>query len=312
MPTSKTPKQPYQINTQGIDLLFGADDEAPPPQSIPLKSIQLPPQQPRRYFDPQKLESLITSIQQQGILQPLIVRPLDDEHYELVAGERRYRAAQTLALDTVPVVIRTFSNEEAWEIALLENLQREDLNPVEETEAILQLLANRLQITSDEVIALINLTAHPKRDSVHNVMHSEQWLQLESIFTTLGRVTPNSFRVNRLPLLKLPDEIKDALNQGQIDYTKAKAIASLKDPQQRRDLLEKAVTQSLSLSQIKEEITTLSRQAASTPIITPQKTLSDTYQRLKNAQLWKDPQKWKKAQTLLKKLEELIEENVSN
>jgi ParB family transcriptional regulator, chromosome partitioning protein len=107
---------------------------------ISLRSIKTR-EQPRHYFDPEKLEQLVQSIAQHGILEPLLVRPLETNQYELVAGERRYRAALKLGLSEVPVVIRQLNDEEATQLALIENLQREDLNPIEETEGILQLLA---------------------------------------------------------------------------------------------------------------------------------------------------------------------------
>ena len=89
----------------------------------------MPKKQPRRYFDPDRQAQLIKSVQEHGILEPLLVRPLADGLYELVAGERRYRAAQELGLKEVPVVIREFDDKQALQVALIENLQREDLNP---------------------------------------------------------------------------------------------------------------------------------------------------------------------------------------
>jgi ParB family chromosome partitioning protein len=90
------------------------------------------------------MQELVESVQQHGVLQPLLVRSRSDDQYELVAGERRYRAAKEVQLAEVPVVIRELSDEEAMQLSLIENLCREDLNPVEETEGILQLLALRL------------------------------------------------------------------------------------------------------------------------------------------------------------------------
>jgi ParB family chromosome partitioning protein len=115
-----------------------------PPVKVKLESIHLPKEQPRKYFDPQAQQKIIASVQQHGILQPLLVRPLSTGSYELVAGERRYRAAQEVGLAEVPIVVRDLSDEEAFQLALIENLQREDLNPIEETEGILHLLAIRL------------------------------------------------------------------------------------------------------------------------------------------------------------------------
>ncbi len=134
-----------QIRNRPKDPLFG-EEPTRENQSISLEQIQLPTLQPRRYFDEQALNELVTSIKQHGILQPLLVRPLKGGKYELVAGERRYRAAHTAGLTEVPVVIRELNENEALQLALIENLQREDLNPVEETEGILQLLSLRLQL----------------------------------------------------------------------------------------------------------------------------------------------------------------------
>ena len=136
------------------------------PQSIPLEQIILPPTQPRRYFDPEALKQLTESIKQHGILQPLLVRPLDSEKHELVAGERRYRAAQELGLKVVPVVIRQLDDNAAFQLALIENLLREDLNPVEETEGILQLLALKLGRNVEDIPPLLRRWQHERKESV--------------------------------------------------------------------------------------------------------------------------------------------------
>ncbi|MHC5675723.1 ParB/RepB/Spo0J family partition protein [Nostoc sp.] len=134
--------------------------------SLPLDQIILPPNQPRRYFDSEALKQLTESIKQHGILQPLLVRPLDGEKHELVAGERRYRAAQELGLQVVPVVIRELDDNAAFQLALIENLLREDLNPVEETEGILQLLALKLGRNVDEIPPLLRRLQHERKESV--------------------------------------------------------------------------------------------------------------------------------------------------
>jgi ParB family chromosome partitioning protein len=123
--------------------------------TIKLSDIVLPQQQPRRYFDPQALKELVSSVKQHGILQPLLVRPLGSGKYELVAGERRLRAAQEVKLEVVPVVVRELSDDQAFQLALIENLQRSDLNPVEETEGILHLLAIRLHCDVEAVKSLL-------------------------------------------------------------------------------------------------------------------------------------------------------------
>ncbi|MGJ3248538.1 MAG: ParB/RepB/Spo0J family partition protein [Elainellaceae cyanobacterium] len=160
--------------------------------------FHLSTQQPRRYFDPKALQDLAVSIRTHGILTPLLVRPVGKDGYELVAGERRFRLAQELGLEEVPVQIRELSDTEAAEVALLENLQREDLNPVEETEGILELLERKLQKSKEEILALLNCAAHPKRASVQNVLHSPEWKTVEAVFTSVGRFSPNSFRASRV------------------------------------------------------------------------------------------------------------------
>jgi ParB family chromosome partitioning protein len=155
------------IRRKQTDKPFGGQITTPPPApwlsspdaelpyatetQIKLSDIVLPPQQPRRYFDPQALKELVSSVKQHGILQPLLVRPLGSGKYELVAGERRYRAG----LEVVPVVVRELSDDQAFQLALIENLQREDLNPVEETEGILHLLGIRLHCDVEAVKSLL-------------------------------------------------------------------------------------------------------------------------------------------------------------
>ncbi|MHC5914702.1 MAG: ParB/RepB/Spo0J family partition protein [Nostoc sp.] len=136
--------------------------------TIPLDQISLPPTQPRRYFDSEALKQLTESIKQHGILQPLLVRPLDGEKHELVAGERRYRAALSIGLKEVPVVIRELDDNAAFQLALIENLLREDLNPVEETEGILHLLALKLGRNVDEIPPLLRRLQHERKEAANS------------------------------------------------------------------------------------------------------------------------------------------------
>ena len=136
--------------------------------SMPIDQISLPPNQPRRYFDSEALKQLTESIKQHGILQPLLVRPLDGEKHELVAGERRYRAALSIGLKEVPVVIRELDDNAAFQLALIENLLREDLNPVEETEGILQLLALKLGRNVEEIPPLLRRLQHERKEAANS------------------------------------------------------------------------------------------------------------------------------------------------
>lgn len=277
-------------------------------QSLLITQIHLPAHQPRRYFSIQGMESLIASIREHGILQPLLVRPLESDNYELIAGERRYRAAQTLGMEQVPVIIRHFNDQDAFQVALLENLQREDLNPVEETEAILQLLSIRLECSQGEVISLLNHIANlqkQKTETTNNVVRN-QWEMVEKIFSVIGRVTPDSFRSHRLPLLNLPKDVLETLRQGQLEYTKARIIAQLKDEDQRHQLLMKTIEENLSVRDIKSYIQSVQPPKSSQSNILTNR-MKSAYQRVKQAKIWEDPNKAKVLEKLLGQIEALLE-----
>jgi len=230
--------------------LFGDVESPSAPNMIVITRIRLPAQQPRRYFDPQKMEQLVLSVKEHGILEPLLVRTLDEsDFYELVAGERRYRAAKEAGLTDVPAVIRNLTDEQAVQLALIENLQREDLNPIEETEGVLQLLALKLEMSVDEIPKLLYRMQHQAKGKVaHNVMGSSENEAVQAVFASLGTMTWESFVNNRLPLLNLPEDVLEALQQGKIAYTKAQAIARVKNEEQRRDILKEAIAQDLSFA----------------------------------------------------------------
>jgi ParB family chromosome partitioning protein len=290
---------------RGVEDLLTMDVELPT-TTVNIDKIRLPVKQPRRYFDPEKLNQLVQSVKEHGILQPLLVRAVNDE-FELVAGERRLRAAKEAGLTEVPIISKELSDIQTLQIALVENLQREDLNPVEETEGILELLRIELDVNSGEVISILNQVANAKKrnlDLTENV--SRQLEIIESVLQNVGRFTAESFRTSRLPLLNLPDDVLETLRQGQLEYTKARAIAKLKDDGERRELLDKVLNENLSLSDIKQLVKEL------TPgKITVKETLNAKYseigKRLKNAQVWEDAKKTKKLEKLLGDLEQLLE-----
>lgn len=295
---------------KGLDSLFGSEPNNFS-QQIPIPSIVLPNQQPRRYFDSQKMAHLVQSIKEHGVLEPLLVRVTPQlDIYELVAGERRYRAAIAAGLTEVPVTVRELSDEDALQIALIENLQREDLNPVEETEGILQLLAFKLICSVSEVPKLLyrlqnerfgdkangNVTINPKIDVI------------ESVFTGLGLMSWESFIRNRLPLLKLPTNILESLRQGQIAYTKANAIAQVKDEQQRQLILNETISKNLSLTQIKERITSMNCTRVGSEPKSFKTRIKDAYRLVEKSKVWEDPKKQKKLEKLLIQIETLISE----
>lgn len=277
------------------------------PLTVDLAKIVLPKQQPRRYFDPAKMQQLAASVQQHGILEPLLVRPLKDG-YELIAGERRYRAAKDVGLNEVPVVVREMSDQDALQIAIVENLQREDLNPLEETEGIMTLLSMQLQISQQEVSQLLHRLAKSSDNVVGK--DAEQLATINIVFDAVGGMDWKSFASHRLPLMNLPETILDALREGKIEYTKARAIARVKDVEQQEALLKEAVSQNLSLSQIKEKVSELKATTTEeTKSSYPLKSRFDTTYRLsKRSKVWNDPKKQKKLEKLLAELESLFSE----
>ena len=212
----------------------------------------LPSPQPRRRFE--ALEALAQSIREKGVLQPLLVRPLGDGRYAIVAGERRYRAAKMAGLSEVPVRVLEISEKEARLLALVENLQREDLNPYEETLGVLELLSEDLGKTKEEVVSLLERMRKEKRGVVaRNVSGTPEAQRVEEVFRTLGRMEWESFVRTRLPLLGLPEDLKEALEAGAIPYTAALELKKVKDEALRRELLE-AARAGLSLRELKARV----------------------------------------------------------
>jgi ParB family chromosome partitioning protein len=303
--------EPYAAIKKPVDLLFGSSATQPleqtnVPNTIAITQIKLPPSQPRRYFDPEKLEELSRSIKELGILEPLLVRPLTEGDYELVAGERRYKAASMAGLTEVPVVVREMDDVITHQVRLVENLQREDLNPLEETEGILELLALRLETNQGEVVKLLQKMDNEAKGKITpNVMGSPQGLVIEELFATLLRMKWDSFVKNRLPLLNLPQDTLFVLRQGKIEYTKARAIARVGDEQTRKQLLEDALAYNLSLNEIKRKIKEIEQQVKpQIPSIKDQ--VDNTFRRLKQSKVWDDPKKKAKVEKLLAQLDALI------
>jgi ParB family transcriptional regulator, chromosome partitioning protein len=290
--------------TSGI---FSKTESMSAAQSASIDSIKISVHQPRQYFSETAMAELINSVKAHGILQPLLVRPLGNSEYELVAGERRYRAAKALGLANVPVTVRQMSDMEAKQFALLENLQRQDLNPVEETEGVLDLLSVVLEIDRSSVVSLLSQSARSNTDAAE--ISSPAWQKAIGIFDTLG-LTPESFRVNRLPLLNLPKDILNAVKQGEIEYTKARAINMLPDEELRQELLKTAIGGGWSLQQIRSYVKdTKATTKTETPISkseTPESQLSSIMSKIRSQKAWEDAAKWKKIQALMKKLDDII------
>ncbi|CDZ95264.1 ParB/RepB/Spo0J family partition protein [Pseudomonas saudiphocaensis] len=168
-------------------------------QELPLDVIQRGKYQPRRDIDPVTLEELAQSIKAQGVMQPIVVRAIGGGRYEIIAGERRWRASQQAGLEKIPALIRDVSDEAAIAMALIENIQREDLNPIEEAVA-LQRLQQEFQLTQQQVADAVGKS----------------------------RVTVS----NLLRLIALPDEIKTLLSHGDLEMGHARALLGLPAEQQ--------------------------------------------------------------------------------
>lgn len=302
MATKKSTRVAPQLRT--LDAYLG-NSSLKDASTLPIDDIQLPKQQPRKYFDAGKLDQLVRSISEHGVLEPLLVRPLPDDKYELVAGERRLRAASQAGLETIPVISRELDDQQALQVSLMENLQREDLNPLEETEAVLELLALSLQVKPDKIVSILHSSYNAKqRGQELNQNVLIQLEKIENLLAEIGRFSSGTFRSSRLPLLKLPSEILTALRSGQIEYTKAQAISRIRDNRSRKRILKEAIEQNLSLTQIRQKVRSL--QNKSEPVDSLQSRMKQVYMRFKKAKTLEDPRKKKKIEKLMEQLESLL------
>lgn len=204
---------------KGLGLLVGeADAETAgmrPDSTLPIDKVQPNKGQPRKRFNHDELAELADSIKQNGILQPLLVRKQGD-HYEIVAGERRYQAARLAGLDEVPVIIKEISDEEVFKLALIENLQRSDLTPLEEAQGYRQLI-------------------------------KEKGLTQEELAKALSK--SRSAITNTLRLLDLPQEVQELVDDGKLTAGHARAILAVPSEEGRIKLAEKVVSERLSVRQ---------------------------------------------------------------
>ncbi|MGI1679471.1 MAG: ParB/RepB/Spo0J family partition protein [Cellvibrionaceae bacterium] len=182
---------------------------------IPVELIQRGKYQPRRDIQTEALEELAESIKAQGVMQPIVIRPIDNDRYEIIAGERRWRAAQLAGLDKIPAVIKDVPDEAAIAMALIENIQREDLNPMEEAFA-LKRLQDEFELTHQEVAAAVGKS----RTTVTNLLR----------------------------LISLSDEVRKLLEHGDIEMGHARALLTL-DDQEQKELAREVVNKGLSVRQ---------------------------------------------------------------
>ena len=215
-PTTPSPSSPETTQPPSAESRSALEVE--------IGKIRPCPSQPRKDFDRQPLEELAESIKINGIIQPLVARQTDDGQLELIAGERRWRAAQIAGLDTVPVIIRLANDAQVLELALVENLQREDLNPIEEAQGY-ALLIDAFNLTQEE---------------------------------TAQRVGKSRTAItNSLRLLNLPVQTLDHLRAGRLTVGHAKVILGIEDANHQNLTAERAIKDSLSVRQTEELIVDL-------------------------------------------------------
>lgn len=195
---------------------------------LPVEAIERNPEQPRKRFEDAKLEELAASIRQHGIVEPILVRK-DGARYRILAGERRWRAAQRAGLKEIPAILREATDREAFELALVENLQRADLNAIEEAEA-------------------------------YEVLLSDHGLTQEAIATRVGK--ERSTVTNALRLLKLPEEVRESVRGGQLDMGHARALLGLDDAEALRKVAQKVIQEGLSVRATEALVRGLSRKGS--------------------------------------------------
>lgn len=204
---------------KGLDAIFAENTTESGSGAVELKISELEPnrEQPRREFDEKAMAELADSIAQHGLLQPLLVRPLFGGGYQIVAGERRWRAARMAGLSEVPAVVREMSDHEVMELALIENLQREDLTPLEEANGY-QTLLDKYGMTQEEVAK------------------------------TVGKSRPAV--ANALRLLHLPEAIREMVERGELSAGHARTLLAFPDEASMLEAAQKAVEQGLSVREL--------------------------------------------------------------
>jgi ParB family chromosome partitioning protein len=231
---------------KGLDALISgaAKEKQKGIMTIEIENIKSNIMQPRKTFNPEKLDELIKSIKEKGVIQPVIVKELEEGKYELIAGERRFRAAERAGLRSIPAVVKNVSPVEQLEIALIENIQREDLNPVEESQAYKQLMEG-YRLTQEELADKLG----KNRATVTNILR----------------------------LLKLPSEIQRYLVTGEISTGHAKVLLGIEEASKQKAYSEQVVKKSLSVRELENLIKKESRKrpAKIKPVMPEIKTIED-------------------------------------
>lgn len=221
---------------------------------LPLSELVVRPNQPRRRFE--QLEELAASIREYGVLEPLLVRQRGGK-YEIISGERRYRAAELAGLNQVPAIVIEADDKLAGAIAIIENLQRQELNPFEETIAILGLLELELGLDRDGVVRrLYRMERAQRREGLPEPGDD----RISKLFEALGQQLA-SFVKNRLPLLRLPEDLRACLQEGKIPYNAALLLKQLEDVNLRQQLIAE-IEAGLSIRQLALRIQMLKKKPA--------------------------------------------------
>ena len=217
------PRDGQSLASSGTNPKFGEGNNGA--QEIPIGVIVPNPHQPRLHFDEVKLDELVQSIKEHGILQPLVVSELGAGTYELVAGERRLQAAKKAGLATVPVVVRSVDEREKLELAIIENIQRHNLNPIEEAKAYARLT-------------------------------DEFGLQQDVVAKKMGK--SRSAVANTLRLLHLPVEIQRAVAEGRISEGHAKALLAIENPEKQRAVFDLIIKEELTVRETEMRVRSVS------------------------------------------------------
>ena len=249
-------KKKYSALGRGLDALMSMDDIQTEGSSsineIELNKISVNPNQPRREFDPEALRELSESIAEIGIIQPITLRKMSDDSYQIIAGERRFRASQMAGLKSIPAYIRTADDENVMEMALIENIQREDLNSLEIALAY-QHLIEQYELTQERLSERVG----KKRTTI----------------------------ANYLRLLKLPAPIQMALQNKEIDMGHARTLLMLDNPQTQIKIFEEIMKHGYSVRKVEELVKDLSQGevvvSGNKKIVSKEKKLSEEYNLLK-------------------------------
>lgn len=277
---------------------------------VPIDAIRVPQWQPRTFYEERALLSLVESIRAHGVLEPVLVRRMPDApmHFQLLAGSRRCRAARLAGLTMVPAIALDVDDNEARRVAILENLQRQDLNPWEQTAAILDLLMLHLEIERGALLALLYRLYNARLRGVAIEGKDEGVLDdIEKLLRQVADLSLASFVKHRLPILKWPNDLLQVLMQGQLEYSKVALIKAVQDPEQRQFVLQQAIRDNLSRSQIRELVKRIGQTEHETEPSYGDR-LKLIARKIKQNQSRFDSKKQQRLKKLIREIEELIDE----